>query len=179
MRRLGDKIVRFYEDRIAGIARVKEAEGERKRTTAKKIAHRRSDAGARASDVGAMLKEFDDARATMSKGLRVELAKVASTLEQAEGERKRTAMREIAHRKSDVGAMLKDVDAKLKELDDAHATMRKGLKAELARVASTLEQTERERKRTAAQETSHRRSDVGARVSGVGAMLSEFRILAH
>ena len=77
MRRLGDEIVRSYENRIGGIARVKEAEGERKRTTAKKIAHRRSDAGARVSDVGAMLSEFREDKV----GARDEWQKATATMQ--------------------------------------------------------------------------------------------------
>lgn len=49
MRSLAEEIVRSYEDRISGVAQVKESEAERKRTEAKDIAQRKS-------DVGTMLK---------------------------------------------------------------------------------------------------------------------------
>jgi len=76
------------------------AEAGRKRTAAQEIAQR-------GSDVGAMLKGFDDAHAAMSNELKADLAKVAPALREAEAGRKRTAAQEIAQRKSDVGAMLK------------------------------------------------------------------------
>ena len=113
MQNLGDEIVHSYEDRISGIARVKEVEAERKRTAVQEI-----------SDVGAMLKGFDDVHATMSKELRADLAGVARILGQAEAERKRTAAQEI----SDLGAKFKefrsDVGAMLKEFREEQAGAR-------------------------------------------------------
>jgi len=101
MRSLAEEIVDSYADRVAGIAQIKQAEGERKQTEAREIAQRKS-------DVGTMFKEFDDSHATMSKELKADLAKVAPAIKQAEGERKQTEAREIAQRKSDVGTMLKE-----------------------------------------------------------------------
>jgi len=100
MRGLAEEIVGSYEDRISGIARVKESEAERKRTEAKEIAQRRS-------DVSTMLKGFDDAHAAMSNELKADLAKVAPALRESEAERKRTGAKEIAQRRSEVGTMLK------------------------------------------------------------------------
>jgi len=100
MKSLTDDIVRSYEDRISGVAQVKESEAERKRTEAKEIAQRKS-------DVGTMLKGFDDAHAAMSKELKADLSKVAPALRESEAERKRTEAKEIAQRKSDVSTMLK------------------------------------------------------------------------
>ncbi len=101
MRSLAEEIAGSYEDRISRVAQVKESEAERKRTEAKEIAQRKS-------DVGTMLKEFDDAHAAMSNELKADLAKVAPALRQAEAERKRTEAKEIAQRRSDVDAMLKE-----------------------------------------------------------------------
>ena len=100
---LANDIVRSYEDRISGVAQVKEAEAERQRTETQEIAQRKS-------DVGTMLKEFDDAHAAMSNELKADLAKIAPALRESEAERKRTATQEIAQRKSDVGTMLKEFD---------------------------------------------------------------------
>jgi len=132
---------------------LRESEAERKQTEAREIAQRKS-------DVDVMLKEFDDAHAAMSKELKADLSKVAPAIKQAEGERKRTAIQEIAQCKSDVGTMLK-------EFDDAHAAMSRELKADLSKVAPAIKQAEGERKRTATQEIAQRKSDVGA-------MLKEF-----
>jgi alpha-D-ribose 1-methylphosphonate 5-triphosphate synthase subunit PhnG len=153
MRSLGEEIVRSYEDRISGVARVKEAEAERKRTGAKEIAQRRS-------DVGAMLKGFDDAHAAMSNELKADLAKVAPALRESEAKRKRTEAKEIAQRRSDVGTMLKG-------FDDAHAAMSNELKADLAKVAPALRESEAKRKRTEAKEIAQRKLDVST-------MLKEF-----
>jgi len=103
MQSLAEEIVRSYEDRISGIAQIKEAEAERKRTEAKEIAQRRS-------DVSTMLKGFDDAHSAMSQELKADLAKVAPALREAEAERKRTEAKEIAQRRSDVSTMLKGFD---------------------------------------------------------------------
>ena len=77
MQNLGDEIVHSYEDRISGIARVKEVEAERKRTAAQEI----SDLGAKfkefRSDVGAMLKEFREEQA----GARNEWQKMIATMQ--------------------------------------------------------------------------------------------------
>ena len=153
MRSLVEEIVRSYEDRISGVAQVKKAEAERKQTEAKEIAQRKS-------DVSTMLKSFDDSHATMSKELKVDLAKVAPALRESEAERKRVAAQEISQRKSDVSTMLK-------EFDDAHAAMSKELKADLSKVAPALKQAEAERKRTEVKEIAQRKSDVGT-------MLKEF-----
>ena len=134
MQSLAEEIVRSYEDRISGVAQVKESEAERKRTEAKDIAQRKS-------DVGTMLKGFDDAHAAMSNELKADLAKVAPALRETEAKRKRTEAKEIVQRKSDVSTMLKG-------FDDAHAAMSNELKADLAKVAPALRQSKAERKRT-------------------------------
>jgi len=131
MRSLAEEIVRSYEDRISGVAQVKKAEAERKRTEAKNIAQRKS-------DVSTMLKGFDDAHAAMSSELKADLAKVAPALRESEAERKRTEVKEIAQRKSDVGTMLK-------EFDNAHAAISRELKADLAKVRPALKEEDRKR----------------------------------
>jgi len=74
MRSLAEEIVGSYEDRISGIARVKESEAERKRTEAKEIAQRRS-------DVSTMLKEFHEEQA----GARDEWQKMTATMQSKRG----------------------------------------------------------------------------------------------
>ena len=67
------------------------------------------------SDVKAMLKGFDEAHATMSRGLKAELAKAVPALREAEAERKRKGAQEIVQRRSDVKAMKGDVATMIKE----------------------------------------------------------------
>jgi len=161
MRSLAEEIVRSYEDRIVGIAQIKQAESERKQTEAREIAQRKS-------DVGTMLKGFGEEQAAMSKELKADLAKVAPALRQTEAERKQTEAREIAQRKSDVSTMLK-------EFDDSHATMSKELKADLSKVAPALREAESERKRTSTQEISERKSDVSTMLRSFSAELKDIR----
>jgi len=59
------------------------------------------------------------------------------------------------------------VDVMLKEFDDSHAAMSKELKADLAKVAPALRESEAERKQTEAREIAQRKSDVDV-------MLKEF-----
>jgi len=59
--------------------------------------------------VKALLSEFDDAHATMSKELKADLSKVAPALRESESERKRTSTQEISQRKSGVGTMLREL----------------------------------------------------------------------
>ena len=71
---LAEEIVRSYEDRISGVAQVKESEAERKRTEAKDIAQRRS-------DVSTMLKGFREEQA----GARDEWQKMTATMQSKRG----------------------------------------------------------------------------------------------
>ena len=77
MRSLAEEIIHSYEDRIAGIAELRQGEAERKRTDAQEIAQRKSDVSTmlkgfaqgdaeRRSEVSTMLKGFDDSHAAMS-----------------------------------------------------------------------------------------------------------------
>ena len=186
MRSLTGEIVRSYEDRIVGIAQLREtvkmdlkgfqdsrtamakelradlAKGEEGRLGEARALKQELVRGVaeRKSDVSTMLKEFDDSHATISKELKADLSKVAPALREAESERKRTSTQEISERKSDVGTMLK-------EFDKEQAAMSRELKADLSKVAPAIKQDESERKRTATQEIAQRKSNVGT-------MLKEF-----
>jgi len=128
MRSLAEDIVGSYADRVAGIAQIKQDESERKRTSAQEISQRKS-------DVGTMLKGFDDAHAAMSRELKADLSKVAPAIKQAEGERKRTATQEIAQRKSDVGTMLREFHEEQAGVRDEWQTLTATMQAQRAGAA--------------------------------------------
>jgi len=80
-------------------------------------------------------------------------------LGRAEAQREREAQQEIAQRRS-------DVNAQLTGYDEAHATMSRQLRADLAQVTPALHQAEAQREREAQQEIAQRRSDVSTQLSG-------------
>jgi hypothetical protein len=116
---------------------LRQAEASRKRTEAEATTQRRSDSAALRSNVRALLKDFDKARAAMSRELRGDLDKAD------------------AERRSDVGAMLKGFGR-------AHATMGRELRADLAKVGPALKGAEADRRRMEAQNIAQRGSDVAA-----------------
>jgi hypothetical protein len=120
MRSLGEKIVGSYEDRIAGIAELRVA-------------------------VKTQLKEFDHTHAAMSRELKADLAKVRPALEEEDRKRQsetREFMGELGRAVAQGKAAVK---AQLKGFDDAHATMSRELKADLAKVRPALEEEDRKR----------------------------------
>ena len=106
------------------------------------------------------LREFADSRIAMGRELRADLAKGEEERLREARALKQELVRGVAERKSDVSTMLKG-------LDDAHAAMSRELKADLAKVAPALRETEAERQRTDAREIAQRKSDVST-------MLREF-----
>jgi chaperonin cofactor prefoldin len=120
MRSLAEEIVRCYEDRIAGIAQIRDTATQLRETV-------RTD-----------LKEFRDSRTAMGWELRADLARSVAdrksavstelkelnrTLEELNSTRgamstrlKADLARGVADRKGDVGAMRKGFDAELKEV---------------------------------------------------------------
>jgi chaperonin cofactor prefoldin len=161
MRSLAEEIVRCYEDRIAGIAQIRDTATQLRETV-------RTD-----------LKEFRDSRTAMGWELRADLARSVAdrksavstelkelnrTLEELNSTRgamstrlKADLARGVADRRSDLGAMLKGFDVELKELDRTRGAMSKKLKADLTRGVAD------------------RKGDVGAMRKGFDAELKEVR----
>jgi hypothetical protein len=125
-----------------------QAEAQREGEARQKVAQRRS-------DVGGMIKGFDQALAAMSRLLRADLSQVPSALHEAEGQREGEAQQQSAQRKRDVGAQLK-------EDDEGHAAMGRELRADLAKVGPALHQAEAQREQEARGEIAQRKAAVQA-----------------
>jgi hypothetical protein len=126
MQSLGQEIVRSYEDRVAGIAQLRET-------------------------VKSELKQFQDSRTAMSKELRADLAKVRSALMKEDGKR-RSQAREF--RRELTGAVAEGkaaVKARLGKFRSAHKAMSREMRTELARGRQALADGEKKRQTGARQ----------------------------
>ncbi len=125
MQSLAEEIVSSYEDRISGIAELRET-------------------------VKADLKEFQDARVAMAKDLRADLAKsvadrktaVSTQLKELDAAHQAMARQQCADLAKGRSELAGSVASKLKELDAAHAAMSKEMRAELTRGHQALTEGE-------------------------------------
>ena len=128
MQSLAKEIVRSYEDRISGIAELRET-------------------------VKADLKEFQDSRVTMANDLRADLAKsvaarkaaVSTQLKEMDAAHQAMARQQCADLAKGRSELADSIASKLKELDAAHAAMSREMRAELSKGRQSLANGDRKR----------------------------------
>jgi hypothetical protein len=143
MRGLGEEIVRSYEDRVSGIAELRNTvELELKEFQNSRIAmgrELRADLARSVADiktaVGTQLKELDDAHATMSKELKADLAKVRPALMEEDRKRQSEAREFMGELGRVVAQGKAAVNAQLKEFADIQA----GARDEWQKLTATMQ----------------------------------------
>jgi chromosome segregation ATPase len=149
MRRLAEEISTAYEERVKGVAEMRAADAERKRTAQ------------------ADLKETADQ-------LRADLDKFKSDLDTAEAERKAEDQAEIAERRDYITDLREKAQELVKEFDKAHNEMAKEMRAFLTKFKSDLDAAEAERKSTDQAEIAERRDYINDLGEKAEELLKEF-----
>lgn len=153
MRSLAEEIVRSYEDRIRGIAELREiVKGDLKEFQDSRTAmakELRDDLAKSVADrkaaVSSQLKELGTAHAAMSREMRAELNKGRQTLAKEEAKRQNEAREFMGELGRAVAQGKAAVKTLLGEFDSAHNAMSREMRAELTKGRQSLLKGERER----------------------------------
>jgi len=153
MQSLAEEIVRSYEDRVSGIAELremvkvdlKEFQDSRAAMAKDLRADLAKSVATRKAAVSSRLKELDTTHAAMSRELKADLAKVRPALEKEDNTRQSEAREFMGEIGRAVAQGKAAVKAQLEEFGRTHASMSRELKADLAKVRPALEKEDRKR----------------------------------